>query len=376
MKTQNIMYKGSVKNILSDEKKSLLLFEYTDQYSIFDWGKMPDLIPGKGKALASIADIIFKFFESKKNWNEWERAGRYHEDQVFKALGKSGLPHHSLGTKSTNEAQSRLLSVKKVEVIRPNLVEKNGSIQYDYGIYSNTSSLPSSFLVPLEVIFRFGVPKGSSLLKRVNDKNYLNEIGLDTPPKEGSIFEKPVIEFSTKLESYDRYMSYSEAKGVSGMTEEEFDKLKTLSSILALRLKDLFSSIGVELWDGKFEFALTSHRSLMLVDSIGPDELRLLKEGIQLSKEFFRQYYTDTPWCKAVQKSKSLAKERGVLDWKAICEKELELVPSPLSESALEMGTHIYTSLANALSMKLEDRKIFEDSPDLDELIQKIKAVS
>ena len=58
------------------------------------------------------------------------------------------------------------------------------------------------------------------------------------------------------------------------------------------------------------------------MDSIGPDELRLTYNGVQLSKECLRQPYRGTSWHEATQQAKSLAKERGQTDWKSICTAE------------------------------------------------------
>ena len=66
---------------------------------------------------------------------------------------------------------------------------------YDYTAYAER---PVDALVPLEIIFRFGVPNGSSLMKRVGNDAYLAELGLSTKPNFGDLFEEPVIEYSTK----------------------------------------------------------------------------------------------------------------------------------------------------------------------------------
>ena len=44
------IYAGSVKTLYPDADPAYVWFEYTDDYSVFDWGKMPDPIPGKGEA--------------------------------------------------------------------------------------------------------------------------------------------------------------------------------------------------------------------------------------------------------------------------------------------------------------------------------------
>ncbi len=83
----------------------------------------------------------------------------------FELLGKKGVQHHYLGLVDENfqdlplGATSSFMKVKTVNVHRPPLA--NG--EYDYGLYTRG---PVNCLVPLEVIFRWGAPKGSSVLKR------------------------------------------------------------------------------------------------------------------------------------------------------------------------------------------------------------------
>ena len=53
-KANPLVYKGSVKNIrmIQEPKKrspGRYAFEFTDDYSVFDYGKMPDRIRGKGE---------------------------------------------------------------------------------------------------------------------------------------------------------------------------------------------------------------------------------------------------------------------------------------------------------------------------------------
>jgi Phosphoribosylaminoimidazolesuccinocarboxamide (SAICAR) synthase len=56
---------GSVKDLKVIEKptaKKLGVgrFVFSDRYSVFDWGEMPDLIEGKGKALCVISAFSSK----------------------------------------------------------------------------------------------------------------------------------------------------------------------------------------------------------------------------------------------------------------------------------------------------------------------------
>jgi phosphoribosylaminoimidazole-succinocarboxamide synthase len=120
-------------------------------------------------------------------------------------------------------------------------------------------------------------------------------------------------------------------------------------------LEQLFQSFGVKLWDGKLEFSFgkslsSDQRELRLVDSIGPDELRLTYEGLPLSKEFLRQIYGDSPWAQAVKKAKEIAKERGTPDWKKICSEELKQNPEKLSSEQISVSSLLYQALANEVA--------------------------
>ena len=85
------------------------------------------------------------------------------------------------GSAANIDKPTPYLEVNRVAVLRPDYNDG----QYDYAAYQ---SKPVNALVPLEVIFRFGVPAGSSLMKRVNDPSYLKALGLGQKPNFGDRF--------------------------------------------------------------------------------------------------------------------------------------------------------------------------------------------
>lgn len=250
--TPNIekIYSGSVKDIYT--KGDFLYFDFSDRYSIYDWGEMPDTIPGKGKYLTLMAELFFKYLEKEI----------------------PNIKHHFIKIKDNK------LKVKKFQVLKP----KHSGTHYDYGLFETR---PTNTLVPLEIIYRFGTPKGSSAIKRLGFS-------------EGEIFAEPLIEFSTKLEPTDRYLSDDEAKTIAGLDSREFKRLKDITALIAVKLQKLFSSLDLTLWDGKFEFAFDENRDFVLVDSIGLDELRVMQGESHISKETLRQYYKNTYWLEQV----------------------------------------------------------------------------
>lgn len=342
------VHTGSVKNIFADKNKdkNKLFFEFSERYSIFDWGEMPDLIPHKGEVLSVMAARFFALMSEPKTWqslkNKNPKLADLFESPLYLRFCQQGVPHHCLGLD-----EKKRLVVQAVDVLRPASHKTDKGLEWDYSAFEQR---PVNALVPLEVIFRFGVPQGSSLLKRTGNPEYLKTLGLEKAPQTGDLFERPLIEYSTKLEPTDRYLDYKEAQRIAGLNDLEWQELHTQVSLCAIMLKELFSQMQIQLWDGKFEFGFTEDRHFMLVDSIGPDELRLTYEGVQLSKENLRQFYRDSDWAQNIEKAKEMAKTRGEADWKKICQEELHSQPKKLTSSQLEVISQMYQTLLNAVS--------------------------
>ncbi|QDK38837.1 phosphoribosylaminoimidazolesuccinocarboxamide synthase [Bdellovibrio sp. NC01] len=326
------LYRGSVKDIYKQDEN--LLFKYSNRYSVFDWGEMPNEIPQKGQALAAMAALFFEY------------------------LGKQGIQSHYL-KKAANDS----ILVNEVSVLRPHW--ENGV--YDYSMYADE---PTNCLVPLEVIFRIHLGKGNSLESRLK-KNpaYLSELGLSAIPDSTQSFMPPLVECSTKLESTDRYLTRKEIAAMEVIRAEELQDVYAKTHQVAEHLQNLFASFGVKLWDGKFEYAFgkdqNGKREIFLVDSIGPDELRLTYEGAPLSKEFLRQVYAGSAWYEAVSKAKELAKERGTNNWKEICINELQQTPQALTERQISVASLLYKALANEVARATSQALPFEQEANL-----------
>jgi phosphoribosylaminoimidazole-succinocarboxamide synthase len=177
--------------------------------------------------------------------------------------------------------------VWSVQILKPERGEIEGNSVWNYNRFHPDSD---NFLIPLEVVFRFGTPRGSSLLDRARgNPGYLKSLGINHI-EEGGWLSRPVIEFFSKLEPSDRALSPELALNFSGLANPEFTEMIETTFLTAVFLRDRFARAGIELWDGKFEF-LRARKKIVLGDAITPDELRLVKDRIQISKEPIRQYY-------------------------------------------------------------------------------------
>lgn len=328
---------GSVKDlvIIKEPKDSLGVgrFIFSDRYSVFDYGEMPDKIEDKGKALCMISAYFFERLE------EIEIKTHYIglvEDEKTKRFDEVDSPVNTM-------------EVKLVRVVKP--------VNGDYSIFKE---FMGNFLIPLEIIYRNSIPEGSSLLRRIK-RGEARAVDFGLSKIEPNMkLEKPIVDFSTKLEDVDRYLSYEEAKGIAGLSDEEFEKLKELVIEVDELITREVSKVGLENDDGKIEVAFDENRNFMVVDAVGtPDECRFSMNGFEVSKELLRKYYRKTEWYERVKAYK------GRDGWR-----EAVGVPPKLPDSVREGVSNLYRAFCNEVTGK----RLF-DAPKLKEVVGELKEV-
>ncbi len=329
---------GSVKDLIvieepKEEKMGLADMVFSDRFSVFDYGVMPDLIDRKGEALCLISAYFFERIEEK------------------------GIKTHYLGLVEDGKVKRfdeiskpvNVMRVKLTRVVRPKRI--NG---YDYSIFKK---LGGNYLIPLEVIYRNVIHPNSSILRRLERGEVKPEdFGLKEI-KPGMKLEKPIIDFSTKLEDFDRYLSQDEAKEISGLSYEEFEVLKDFAIEIDEIITREVSKANLENEDGKIEFALDESRNITVVDAVGtPDECRFSYNGFEVSKEILRSYYKSTEWYRKLREVK------GRENWR-----EMVGTPPKLSNEVKEIVSKIYMAMCNEIT----GRRFF-DVPKLKEIVKEV----
>ncbi len=340
---------GSVKDLEVTKKPSAAemgvgKFVFSDRYSVFDWGEMPDRIGGKGAALCLM--------------------GAY----CFEQLEKIGIKSHYRGlvndkgkTVKTSEltTPSSIMEVCIANVYKPKTSVVDGKIVHDYSFY--TPKL-TNCLIPLEIIYRNGLPEGSSVFKRLaQGKITLQDLGLDHQPKPGESLAKPIFDVSTKLEETDRYVSWGEAQKMAGLTNQELGEIKDVLLKVDELITKIASRAGLKNEDGKIELAFDDKRNLMVVDVTGTlDECRFTYDGVHVSKEIARQFYKRTPWYADLEQAKKDGEARGIADWKSLCKSQ----PPKLNPKLKTIISQMYMAAANEMT----NHKLF-NAPKLGEVI-------
>ncbi|MEW6726296.1 MAG: phosphoribosylaminoimidazolesuccinocarboxamide synthase [Bacillota bacterium] len=317
-------------------------FIFSDRYSIFDWGEMPDHIMEKGKAIC----LVSAYF--------------------FERLGELGIKTHYLGVvedgvvKRLSDLQkpSDTMEVKLLRVIKPKI---HGNF-YDYSAYQRERG---NFLIPLEIIYRNSLPEGSSVFKRLKEGSLqLADLGLQQAPKPGQVLQKPILDVSTKLEATDRYINWQEARAISGLDESEIEEIKRVTLTVNDLITEEAKRLGLLNEDGKVELGFDGNRALILVDALGTlDECRFTFEGLPVSKEIARIFYRRTEWCREVEE----AKKKDKIFWKALVKTSPVQLPDRLA-NAIAM---VYKAYANEIT-----KRRWFNTPSLKEVLEDIKELT
>lgn len=335
---------GSVKDLVvlkkqENNKAGVGRFVFSDRYSVFDWGEMPDHIAEKGKTICTVTAYFFE------------------------KLKKLGIKTHYLGVVE-DEKNKRIDDLKKptnmmefklLRVIKPGIQGNT----YDYSVYQRKRV---NFLIPLEIMYRNSLPESSSVFRRLKEGSLnLEEIGLKEMPGSGHVLDKPILDVSTKLEASDRYVSWEEARRMCNLSEDEIGEIKRITLLIDNLITEETSRFGLFNEDGKLEFGFDEERNLILVDALGTlDECRFTHEGFPVSKEIARIFYRTLSWYKDTEDAKKIDK----VNWKRL----VKTSPPPLPRELANSISLIYKAYTNELT----GREWF-DAPSVREILNTIK---
>lgn len=272
------------------------IFDYTDHYTVFHCGRMPDSIPGKGEATCRMAVFNFHMLEA------------------------AGVPTHF----------RRFLPPNRIEFDLAKMPEPGAA---------PATSLDASVLVPVQVLVRNEIPQGSSVHRRLASGTLtLDEAGLIRIPEAGERLPQPLIEYATMFEDVNRFISRSEAALLAGVSDEQLQVMRDI----AVRTNEVLARhadrVGLSLSDGKAEFLLSSDTQLVLADSPGtPDEARLLFNGVHCGKQVLRNWYVNNGL--EVPTGQLIADGIPRHQWPE---------PAPLPSAFLPVMSDLYRSLSEA----------------------------
>ena len=294
-------------------------FYFTDRYSIFDWGVMPDRLDMKGAVLCTMGAYTFERLEAAGIATHYRGIG---DPASPRALAEADSPPRQMVIDLTQT---------------PALPQHDAG--FDYAAYHTAGG--AHHLVPLEIVFRNAIPPASSVRGRLPP----SACGLDRAewPSGTVHLDAPLIEFSTKFEPQDRYLEREEAAAVAGPAE--LSELETLARAVNTEVTAIATEAGFDHLDGKIE-CLYAAGELRVADVAGTfDENRFRYDGVPVSKEVLRMHYREAApaWVGAIRE----AKRSGGPDWQAAVDVDPPRLPPELKtavEQLYQAGADAYTA--------------------------------
>jgi phosphoribosylaminoimidazole-succinocarboxamide synthase len=336
-------YKGSVQNLYEvAEHKELLVSETTSGGSVFDVGTIFN-IEGSDIGRASFRHLVFQELQNPGAWEALstelpevkaciQKDGSGEAEKLLSAFCRDGAHTHHMGMIERESGKvygrgfpsvpSNLTLIRKFKVEKPELRKVLGWHFYDYEKYNRIDGN----VIPLEYIVRLGITSGSSILRKYNalsdsgKTEYLRELGVEKSLAPWTQFELPLVDLTTKYEPEDRNISRQEAALISGVNGNTFSRSMLMAILGAFLVKQIFSRMGLFLWDLKWEIARDGD-SLVFVDTIDTDSVRVtmnIERGdklyfIHFNKQAMRDYYRimHADWYRAINDAKKAAALEG-----------------------------------------------------------------
>jgi phosphoribosylaminoimidazole-succinocarboxamide synthase len=296
------------------------IFHFTDHYSIFHLGRMPDQIPGKAEAITRMAVTSLEL------------------------LTEAGVAHHFRRQVDATAIECDLYPI--VDLAPP--PGPAGDRRHE------------DYFVPLQVIFRNCLPPGASLLRRGADRCFVVDPATGSPTfYEGQVFDTPLIEFTTKLEEIDRFIGTEEAKQIAALDDRQLAEVAALAAKVEEVITAHAHTVGLEHFDGKIETAHTATDQIVVVDTAGtPDENRFSLDGFQVSKQVLRDHYAGTGLEAAVREWAAQGRPAGRAPR-----------PAPVPVPLLGLVSEMYRSLARLWSGRSDGTV-----RDLDQVVKDLRA--
>jgi phosphoribosylaminoimidazole-succinocarboxamide synthase len=296
-----VTYTGSVKTIrevspFSENKMGEAIFEFTDDSSVKDYGKLPFTTPFKGEDLCAMAT------------------------QSFKDLERLGIP-----TIFKEQIASNAMLVDYVRVINPRDV--------------NLSKVTKNRLVPLECIIRHIITSTSSAHKRLLQGDlHPDALGLSKIPGYFPyVLPKMYLDGSTKLDAFDEYIPWEALKNLSKESVETLNQIDIYTRMIGQYSLKKGREVGLVINDFKVEWALDDKGELILADvPLAFDEITSvyvgnpyhtldefkdgklsifvpgknhdLVSGVNVSKQIYRDHYNcaEQQWVDALEGAKNV----------------------------------------------------------------------
>jgi phosphoribosylaminoimidazole-succinocarboxamide synthase len=307
------------------EDFGLVDMEYLPVFSVFDIGRINPPVPLDNSTICLMQGFNFELLRKELGIESHYRGVVIGENitTASAAISKGVAP--------------TIARVHFVNRVMPQFVEGKG---WDYSMFENPED--NNHMHPIEFISRNDLPPESSVWKRVKKGEItVEDLGLPADFKPGDkvpLEMIPILDYSTKFEPDDRYVTAKEAQRLMGISDERFAAINETTRKASDFMTDYAASRGFQRLDGKVEYLTLVNEKGEQVDMLADavctwHEDRLVTEqGVGISKQRIRGKVKklNPEWYAEIDRAKDYAKEHGVEDFRTVMDPNISYVsPSP-----------------------------------------------
>jgi phosphoribosylaminoimidazole-succinocarboxamide synthase len=316
-----IHHATSVKTIFvlqrpTESETGIADFQFNPVFSVFDYGTLQPPVPLDNSTIALMAAFNFE------------------------QLREAGIESHYLGLVKNGELLSAASAIRQgvaPDTLRVRLVHRllptHSAAGWGYSVFQ--SPVSNHFVVPIEFISRVKIGANSSVWKRIERGDLtLADLGLPSDICPGDPLPHHVLDFSTKYEPEDRYLSTETARELTAFSGERWAKINRATAETSRLMTDFARSRGVEREDGKVEFVTLDHRRELdvLGDAVTTlHEDRLVLDGTDITKQAIRDAVKrwSPEWAAEIDRAKNEARRSGAADFRALMNPDIRYVSPP-----------------------------------------------
>jgi phosphoribosylaminoimidazole-succinocarboxamide synthase len=229
-------------------------------------------------------------------------------------------------------------------------------------------------VVPIEFISRVKIGANSSVWKRVaRGEISLADLGLPPGIQPGDPLPQHALDYSTKYEPEDRYVSGEDARQITGFSPERWAKINRTTAEASRLMTELAHSRGAQREDGKVEYVTLDHQAErdVLGDAVTTlHEDRLILDGADITKQAIRDAVKQCSpeWAAEIERAKTEARHHGVADFRTLMDPAIRYV-SPPAEFFKR-----YNALARAFVNHWVEAVVYPEDRDLSRRLQEFRA--
>lgn len=324
------------------EKSGLCDFLYRNQYSVFDWGKMP--MP-EGKDMDNRPVALVAAFN-------YELIRKLGIPVCYEGTVNGKGDAHSVDWFRENSQVPNALRLRMVNIIKPAFDgEKH---KWNYAAFEKPAA--NNYVLPIEFIWRAEAGPDSSFWKNIEKGNYkLEDFGLPATLKPGDKFPAPILDHSSKYEDHDRYFAPHMASWHAALSMGRWNALSAARHTLNDALSGHARAIGINRPDGKQEFAVISDSGEpvdALADVAGTwheDRFEYVTKAgkkVKVSKQTPRDLnkILNAEWAKQCTELKERSEREGLPNWREM----VTVQPQPLEPAFFDNYNNLMYAATNA----------------------------